>query len=844
MASLSDARFQLPDANVAVRQATAGVDNTLASSIKAFGDIGGEAFKGHLEGTLVNDLQDTGNIINTINAGDDAIRDAVKKGNIDPTSKRFQSLAAATSQGKISQQRATIEAEVLLRESIAKAPGFANEFRKTAREVLGFDPSSASLNTLFLSGPDAAKTQPLTQEQKDMQQAEAMFSGGAVESVEQGFKLIQQDRANQLRENIQAGKIADGRVNAGQVAVEGANRVVDRSNQVMLGAFQQIENQGGIADIEAFRGAILSVRDQVKSKTENEMASSQTHIYSPEEYNQVRARIDEQAQAYIEILENQDLTAILAKNSTRLADLVEIAGVQLAPDLAILAPFGETVIRSYMDMMTISGGDPVKLEELMKADPTKAFVGNLVLDGASISTSLRGIADGTVGTMLENGSVDEQTAKAVLLNEANGIAAGKKSDIGMAKIVQGLTDADMPKTAVSLVSKKPRESFTEMGEQERMVTVQNMNRTQDQQVTTLQRALSATDGLTLGFQNGEFVVVDPQGRDLKEIDFTAPSGFASEEIQREFTNRTLARSAGVTDALDYINQNLSPIMNDTRWASLAGFENGNDWAQTLINQVNIGSIAGTIGDEEAPLISQLGLRQQGRLRSAFRAGDIAGAIDILSEVEGAGVGGAAPTSFNTGTDLTGVSQPIVRTQNAGNTSLADTRSFEGDLEKATDIGDGRLTIGRGHNLTDNPLTAEDFEAMGLDPNTPQDETLTLTPEQREILFQRDMQKLIPEVSKIPAFAKVPRPAQKVLIDMGHHMGVAGLKRFNKMLSALDAGRFDEAADELLDSDMARGYQRINGKLVRDEDGNPKVVMPGNITRANFNANVLRSLAEG
>ena len=823
MASLSDARFSLPDASVAVHQATAGVDNTLASSIKAFGDIGGEAFKGHLEGSLLNDLQDTGNIINTINAGDDAIRSAVKQGNIDPTSKRFQSLAAATSQGKISQQRATIEAEVLLRESIAKAPGFADEFRKTAREVLGFDPSSASLNSLFLSGPDAAKIGPLTQEQKDLQQADAMFKGGAVESIEQGFKLIQQDRANQLRENIQAGQIADGRVNAGKISVEGANRVTDRLNQVMISAFSQVQNQGGIEDIEAFRGAVLSVRDQVKSKIENEMAASQTHIYSPEEYNQVRSRIDEQAQAYVELLNNQDMTAILAKNRSRLADLVEIAGVQLAPDLAVLAPFGETVVRAYMDMMTIAGDDPVLLEELMRGDPTKAFVGNLVLDAASISASLKGVAEGNLGNLVEQGAVDEETAKAIVLDQANGIAAGKEGGIDMAKVIQGLTEVDMPKTAVSLVSQKPREAFNQMDEKGRAVTVQNFTRTQDQQVSSLQRALANTNGqFTLGFKGGEFVVVDSDGRSLREIDSTAPITFSSEENRVEFTNRTLARSAGVEDALAYVNETLSPIMGDTRWSQLVGFENGNEWAQTLINQVNIGSLAASVGSADNQIVNQLGLREQGRLRAAFQAGDVTRAIEILSSVEGTGVGEAAPASFNTQVDLTGVPQPLNRSGGGfeaprvgrvhGNpipsgvqTELeVDLADLEGLHNPEVGTWDGK-TVGYGRDLETRPLKPEDYAIIGLEKGASNEEiaiALRDNPEAALKLLQKDIADTEAAlVKKAPWVSDLDPVRKDAILGLAYNVGTEGVLGFTEMVknlqTGIESGDYRAAARELV-----------------------------------------------
>ena len=39
----------------------------------------------------------------------------------------------------------------------------------------------------------------------------------------------------------------------------------------------------------------------------------------------------------------------------------------------------------------------------------------------------------------------------------------------------------------------------------------------------------------------------------------------------------------------------------------------------------------------------------------------------------------------------------------------------------------------------------------------------------------------------------------MLVDMCFNLGLSGLKKFTKMLTALEAGDFDTAADELLNS---------------------------------------------
>ena len=44
--------------------------------------------------------------------------------------------------------------------------------------------------------------------------------------------------------------------------------------------------------------------------------------------------------------------------------------------------------------------------------------------------------------------------------------------------------------------------------------------------------------------------------------------------------------------------------------------------------------------------------------------------------------------------------------------------------------------------------------------------------------------------------------QRALAEMAYQLGAAGLLRFQRMLSAIEAGDFDSAADEMLDSQWA------------------------------------------
>lgn len=864
--ALSDARFSINEAsNAAVASVTAGVDNSVAQSIKAFGNIGGEAFKGKLSGDLLNDLQDTGDIINTINAGDAAIRDAVRNKQIDPTTERFQRLAAASNQGKISQQRAAIEAEVILRESINRAPGFADTFRGTAREVLGFDPSSASLNALFLSGPDASSTVK-TQAEKDREQADAMFQAGAVESVDQGVKLINQAKAGELRKNIQSVRIANGEIDGASVAVEGANRATDAMNGLMVNAIAEIRNTGGVQDVETFKNGIIAMREQVKSQIENEMASNQENLYNAATYSNVRSRIDEVADAYTVLIDNQDFQKVLSRNQDILQNLTEIAAVQVAPDLAILAPFGEQAMQSYLNLQALSAGDPRKRKELVAVNPQYAFVDQILMKTEHISPSIAAAAQGMLGDQMKAGTLDRTTAQAVARTEGLDMVSGVVSPEDVGRVVGNLTDTEQAMAGLSVV-RQVGNSYGHSNDDQRKKTAQVFNDTTNQQVDKLIKKMAGS-GVNLMWDGQKFIAA---GEDATEVQgllggrAPVPLVFASDEAEKNFMDQTRARQVGIQEELDLLNDIMVPITRDSRWAQQFGYDDANGYASTVMNKVNL-SVLASDTQTESGLIADLPLDTQAAVRQAFQTGDLEGAIAALTNVKD-GFGGVSGIeqrsefgSFPAGSGKllrdargkvidspgTPAGQINVSQQEEDVSTFTiadDIKGYEGVIFEARDIGDGRITVGRGRNLTDNPLSKAELIELGIDPSTPQVAGFKLTEAQVDQLFEMDMRKLIPKMNKISTFANAPRPVQKVLLDIGHHAGVSGLKGFKKMLAAVDAGDFETAALELMDSHLAKGYQKIDGEWVKDEDGNLKVVMPGNIARAKKNAAKLMALAK-
>lgn len=94
---------------------------------------------------------------------------------------------------------------------------------------------------------------------------------------------------------------------------------------------------------------------------------------------------------------------------------------------------------------------------------------------------------------------------------------------------------------------------------------------------------------------------------------------------------------------------------------------------------------------------------------------------------------------------------------------------------------GKLTIGIGRNLDDKGITAEEARYLALND----------VAEVLEALRRR-----------LPWFGALDEVRQRVLVNMGFNLGVEGLLGFRNTLAHVEAGRFAEAADNMLLSKWA------------------------------------------
>lgn len=103
---------------------------------------------------------------------------------------------------------------------------------------------------------------------------------------------------------------------------------------------------------------------------------------------------------------------------------------------------------------------------------------------------------------------------------------------------------------------------------------------------------------------------------------------------------------------------------------------------------------------------------------------------------------------------------------------------------------GKLTIGYGRNLDD----------------------VGISQHEAEVLLESDINRTLEALHKaLPWVEKLDHARLGVLANMAFNLGVAGLLKFKHTLESVQAGRYDEASDGMLNSTWAG---QVKGRATR------------------------------
>lgn len=104
-----------------------------------------------------------------------------------------------------------------------------------------------------------------------------------------------------------------------------------------------------------------------------------------------------------------------------------------------------------------------------------------------------------------------------------------------------------------------------------------------------------------------------------------------------------------------------------------------------------------------------------------------------------------------------------------------------------------LTVGVGRNL----------DSVGIDE------------EEARFLLDRDINRVVADLSRWPWFESFDTIRRRALIDMRFQLGAGGFRSFRQMLAALAAGDFETASAEVLDSKYARLDAPVRAQTVAE-----------------------------
>lgn len=95
----------------------------------------------------------------------------------------------------------------------------------------------------------------------------------------------------------------------------------------------------------------------------------------------------------------------------------------------------------------------------------------------------------------------------------------------------------------------------------------------------------------------------------------------------------------------------------------------------------------------------------------------------------------------------------------------------------------------------------------------------ITKEEAEYLLSNDIQRSIGECERAFPFLKdLDKARLSVIVQLCFQLGLPSLRKFRKMLGALERGKWKEASEELLDSRFARQVPARAKKLARQLKG--------------------------
>lgn len=385
----ADPRVAIPD-----------VDKSEARQIKFFGDIAGQAVKGVQQARAKGAVKNIGaglsaaeELITAREAATAEGRDELTPEEIENiqasltterSRKAFQGIASELDQrggGRgVASMRARVLAEREIRNISAITPGFGDEVRAAAADVLGFDPTGSTYSRLF-EMQDPEPEDQLTEAEKldkmipglkgtDIYKMlhSRLYASGATsgEIVRQAQETGEFD----FYTNMQQTKMAldNGAMNTTQFTTKFIQNTMKS---------QRLPNLISRISMEAGEGGLSSM-DQAQAKdaigTLKASLMNQYHQNavnpSQEDINRVEGAIDSQFNSTMDLVDNTNAFEILKENNDMYQQAARLGLWDTAPEFMQFAEgLTPALAERYLDLVLSSSGDPDVLQNRISASP-------------------------------------------------------------------------------------------------------------------------------------------------------------------------------------------------------------------------------------------------------------------------------------------------------------------------------------------------------------------------------------------------------------------------------------------------------------------------------------------
>jgi hypothetical protein len=463
-----------PVAASADYQATQAGPSPVAQAIQAGGEIAGQTIKDVQKNALEADVQQSADVVTAVGGavaeGGRSIFDPEGEINTEGLSPdlqqqiqrvkatagdKFKRIANAVKQGALPESAAALETEATVRRLMTQTPGFAQEIKQLARELVGFDPTGYALRKIFDVNQPAHKP---TAQEKRVAEAQVIVDGyrraGKDITLDSVLTTMAQHDMIKLEQENLNNQLDIKTINTQQWA---QSSFVARGPD-LIGSLQKIATLGaaeGIREPQQYVNAVVQQREEAKAAFRQGVAlrggMDATAAAAIED------QIDAQYEPLIKSITDNEMGKVLETKLDVIVKLNALWGKQATPRLTrIIDAYGPTIGGQLLEMMS-NIADPKQFELIYQFDPK---LKELILGGKVTQADVAGGVQTVIDKTTSGDTLTEDDLTYRNLAETMVVQPGNKEV--REKYVRSLGDNGAPIRAVSILSEKvPRANATQ-----------------------------------------------------------------------------------------------------------------------------------------------------------------------------------------------------------------------------------------------------------------------------------------------------------------------------------------------------------------------------------------------